>query len=238
MLQNLGAPALAQGCSELSPIEGPTGYRARDASARCEGLFAARVAGGGIDLVSLTLGPVFWDFATDRSLTIAPVGWNGVGRVQLRAVGIPIGLYYRLDAQVPADAQLHVSLDAVLRPEHIGPEDIGFFAFRALPGQALHYLPVRVQADRSSQNGAVANLIATLRPSEPVSEIGVRLTPSGGEVSQYVEIPGVAGLIPAGRRLDILLGQPLPAEGAALFVTYIDQASGRQHVERYYLDGR
>src|SRR5262245_39820380 len=89
-------PCNAEDCGSLSPVDERNGYRLRGNSVRCEGLVAGRIAGGGIELVSLTVGSVAWDFARDHELSIEAAGWVPLGQTRVRAVGVPAGLYYRL----------------------------------------------------------------------------------------------------------------------------------------------
>jgi hypothetical protein len=227
----------AEECDILSPIEGATGYRAREASARCEGLFAARIAGGGIELVSLTRGPVVWDSAKDRVLFIEPAGWTPAAGTRLRGVGVPAGLYYRLDATLAPGSVFRIPLDAVLLPEHIGPEDFGIYAFRILPGQISQHLPVHVKADVSPQSGS-NDVVVTIRPAVSVSNVRVRLVTEGGTAPPYGSVRGAAGLVPAGSRVDISLGEKLPVGEALLYVVYNDPRSGLDRVERFDLADR
>ena len=227
-------PGSAQDCEALSPVEGPSGYQAREASRRCEGMFAARVSGGGINLVSFTAGPLRWDIKTDRALTIAPANWLPTDGTRLQAVGIPVGLYYRLDAVMASGAPLRVPLDAVLRPEHIDPEDIGIYALRAVPGRSPQYLPVRVMADRSPPT-AESGLIVTLRPSDPISAVRFRLVAAGAEPPPYMALPGAPGLVPSGRRLDIALGRVPASDHAILYIAYVDPVSGQEKAEHFDL---
>jgi len=227
--------AESQQCAVLPPQVGSTGYGPRPNSPRCEGMFEARIAGSGIELVSLTAGRVSWE-ESDSVLIIKPAGWTPSAKTHLRAVGLPAGLYYQLDAAFPSGADFRLPLDSVLRPERIGPSDVGAYAFRAVPGEPPEYLPVSVGSDKSRRTG---DIHVVLRPNDPVMGVRFRLaSTSRADAEAFRPVEGVTGFVPAGARIAIPLGSALPNGGIALDVAYEELSSANTRVQRFLLAAR
>jgi hypothetical protein len=159
-------------CRDLLPAEGPTAYGSRHNSERCEGIFRPAVAGGGtgLDLVSLTYGPVSYNLSTDRELELSI---DTASRpVQLVGTGLVAGLFYRMSASY-GSTSIHVPLADVLSPEHISPEKVGFYAWRSIPGALTSFLPVRVKS--ASYQGQPTEIHAVIRPRTDIESIRWRV---------------------------------------------------------------
>jgi len=160
--------ARAAGCdASVEPISGPDGYQERGGQ-RCEGLYVSRVSGPAMELVSLTWGlfPGNRTDAGDLSVSV-PRPPGRTGSVHVRALGLPAGLYYRLDVDMPPGGHVTWPTAPVLSRQHIGFDQVGLFAFaRSASGQPV-YLPVAVDDTVDPKAGVVAEI----RPLTPVDDL-------------------------------------------------------------------
>lgn len=104
-------PAVALDCREagVTPARNATiAYQARSNDNRCEGFYLAEVGSPSLEVVGLTLGHP--DFHPKRNKVLAlsaPVK----AKLRIQAIGIPLKLYYRMDAELDADATFQWPLD-------------------------------------------------------------------------------------------------------------------------------
>lgn len=232
----VGAEAIhAQECQRLPPAPGATGYQQRRGSDRCEGLYVSPVSGGGLQLLSLTFGRIAFDLDRDPTLFVqAPA--NAVPGLRLQGSGIPIGLYYRLEASLAAGGAFQLPLAAVIKPSRIAPSDLGLVALREGSGGRRVFVPVQVGtvADRAPASREVT---AVLRPDSDVLDMRWRLTPAGAGPGEYHPLPGAQGPVPAGQRLEVTL-PAWPAESEAILeLRYVD-ITGRERTSRFQLATR
>ncbi|MCP4667675.1 MAG: hypothetical protein GY849_15070, partial [Deltaproteobacteria bacterium] len=94
---------------------------------RCEGFYRAKVAGGrGIAVVGLLKGSL--RFKQEKKIRIySPLVKDRA--VHVRAVGIPVKTYYRMDARLGAGKQLKWPLNEVVLPAGLPAGKIGLFGW-------------------------------------------------------------------------------------------------------------
>lgn len=98
-------------------------YRKRGGDLRCEGFYRASVSGSSLEVVGLLLRPLRFG-AGDQVLRIgSPVR---DGQVLVRGQGIPVKLYYRLDAELAPGGTLRWPL-GLLQSQGIAPDRIGLY---------------------------------------------------------------------------------------------------------------
>src|SRR5687768_7177265 len=84
---------------KLSPLKGSAhDYRPR--RDRCEGMYDSLVSGQGLDVVSFTRGPL--QFSLTRQTVLKVEGATQHPPLNVRAVGISVKTYYRMDATMTA----------------------------------------------------------------------------------------------------------------------------------------
>jgi hypothetical protein len=132
----------------LAAIPGADGYKERTNGERCEGLFFSPVSGSAIELVSLTRGPFRYDLKQqpNLSLKLAAPSADAARPSHIRAVGIPLGLYYRMDADILANQTVTWPVKEVLAPNRLTSDQIGIFAFQRDQLGRLIFYPIDVSA--------------------------------------------------------------------------------------------
>jgi hypothetical protein len=167
------------------PIAEQDGYKERDGGERCEGIYISPVAGESVQIVSLSQGRLFYDFAQSAPLLISlAITPSNPARIHVRAVGIPERLYYEMDAEMSGGRALAWPIREVVVPEHIAPTDIGVYAFEVGNGSDPVLLPVRVSAG-SKPAASPEPLIVILRVGAVVSPRW-RFVSTGGAVGQFI----------------------------------------------------
>jgi len=230
----IGRNSVAQSCDPLpTDMSSPLRYQFRANTPRCEGLFTKVVAGGeGMSLVSLTIGHVLYDFNTDPSIEIrfadAP---EATTRIQ--GVGVPLQLYYRLDAQLPSgQTAFRLPLHDVIAPRQIDAEKFGVYGIRVLADGTIGYVPVY-----AGRPGALrpSDIVAVVRPGSDVTNVAWRIYDPAHTMS-WVPLPDAAGLVPQGKRLDVDIGRTLPGARNTLELSfYLD---GIPRTDRFVLLAR
>src|SRR5262249_47462123 len=105
----INAQSLDVSCdAHLQPIPGSQGYQKRTGAVRCEGMYRSPVSGFGLEVVSFITGGLSFDLERDRQLSVlVPVTPSLLGEaVHVRAVGLPLRTYYRMDALVAPGERL------------------------------------------------------------------------------------------------------------------------------------
>jgi hypothetical protein len=227
--------AQAQDCERLPPAPGSTGFQQRHGSDRCEGLYISPVSGGGLQLLSLTFGRIAFDPDRDPVLFVrAPAGAEA--GLRLEGAGVPIGLYYRLEATLASGGVFQLPLATVIKPTRISAGDLGLLALRDGGGGRRFYVPVHVATD-AKRTAEARDVTAVLRPDSDILDVRWRLTPAGAPVGAYRALSGAQGPVPAGQRLEITL-PAWPADAAAVLeLRYVD-LNGRERSSRFQLASR
>src|SRR5262245_643845 len=102
LLAKPSASVQGQPCSDIQAVPGAMGYQHRSASERCEGLYQSPVAGESLEFLSFVSGSISYDLMTDKVLVVAVPDVSGLKatEVTIRARALPLGTYYRMDANV------------------------------------------------------------------------------------------------------------------------------------------
>lgn len=229
------AEAHAQACERLPPAPGASGYQLRRGSDRCEGIYVSPVSGGGLQLVSFTFGKIAYELERDTVLLVAAPAGAASG-LKLQGTGIPIGLYYRLDAALGVPEPFRLPLVPVIRPQRIAPPDLGLLAYREIAGGRRVFVPVHVGLDPARMSAATGRL-AILRPDIDMQNVRWRLTAGGAVPGAFSEFANAQGPVPSGQRLEIALPPDPGPQEATLEIRYTDLA-GRERATRFLLASR
>jgi hypothetical protein len=194
-------------CDAVPPEQSSLGYRFWSDSPRCEGLYVSPVSGSaGVSLVSLTMGAIEYK-QSDEFLEIALVQ-PAKDVTHIRAVGIPLELFYRMDANIAAGrGSLRLPLGDVIAPAHIRSSDLGIYGARTLPGGIKGYVPLSV---KSATSVAQPGIVAILRAGSDINDVEWRMYGNGLAATPLQAISIGPGLVGQGASFRIDLG-PHPA---------------------------
>jgi hypothetical protein len=144
-------------CPGLVPDHGPLGFRRRTGGDRCEGFFRSNVSGEALSVAFLLSGRL----PASAEVEISSAGPNR--EINVRAVALPLGTYYQMDATIGPKKPLRWPLSEVVQAsQSLKVGDLGVYGWF---GDAAHPMYVPVRAD-VPDGGPVAD-------PQPVS-LGVR----------------------------------------------------------------
>jgi hypothetical protein len=145
--------------ASLIPTDGTDGYKLRSGGV-CEGLFVSRVGAPTMEIVSVTLvDPLHGDAPSHVGLSVALP--SNMSIIPVRAVGIPYGFYYRLDAVAASGKVIDWKAGGILNRIKMPLDQVGVFAFTADDTGAPVYYPVLVAT--STPKPEPAQVTVTLR---------------------------------------------------------------------------
>jgi hypothetical protein len=121
----------------IEPILGIYGYKKRDSV--YEGLYNSPVSSS-FDVVSFTKGKLRYNLYNDHHITLM----NELSKkIRIRAVSIPLALFYRLDATISRNDTIKWNLDNLIRPLSIKDEYLGIYGFLN-DNNGVNYLPITI----------------------------------------------------------------------------------------------
>lgn len=124
-----GLSAGAETCDEsITPVENwALQYRVR--GERCEGFYTAEISSGGaLEIVGLTHGVFTYPLEEGVVVELSCPLLDEVA-AHIQAIGIPLKMYYRMDAEILAGQSVDWLLDDVVFPQQIPSDDIGLLAW-------------------------------------------------------------------------------------------------------------
>ena len=133
----------AQCDPSLEDKQNSIGYQFRSKN-RCEGMYASEVSSGSLDIVGVTLGKFKFKFDAKERLIVS----SAVVRDQslkVRAVGIPLKTYYRMDAEISPNGELEWPVGAVLYRQELTHKKIGVFGWTGSESEKT-YVPLTVKS--------------------------------------------------------------------------------------------
>ena len=110
------------------------GYKIREPSVRCEGLYELTVRAMALEVVGLMAGPTVPDFTEQTVIKIFGPGYADLpkglsGPMRVRAVALPLKAYYRMDAVLDESSNLEWPVHEVVKPAGLKPNQIGLFGW-------------------------------------------------------------------------------------------------------------
>lgn len=151
LAQNTAAEGI---CDSLRPVSSALGYKVRQPSVRCEGLYESTVRAVGLEVVSFVSEPLEFDLQRDEVIEIIGPDLSAVagGRdmpLRVRAVALPLKTYYRMDAVLGSNARVDWPVADVLRPAGLEASQIGLFGWLGTEADKT-FVPVRVARSGAS----------------------------------------------------------------------------------------
>lgn len=132
-------------CASLVPDHGALGFRRRTGDDRCEGFYKSNVSGEALSIAFLVAGQV-------PSASLLEISGAGPAReVNVRAVALPLGIYYRMDAIVTPRQPLRWPLAEVVQAsQSLKASDLGLYGWFGDAARPT-YTPVRAKAPGAQQ---------------------------------------------------------------------------------------
>jgi hypothetical protein len=167
LLASVGTPVVARAdssCSDLSPDHGALGFQRRTNGDRCEGFFKSNVAGEALTLAFLMSGQL------PASADVEVRGAGPDREINVRAVALPLGTYYRMDAIVTTTKPLRWPLSEVVQAsKSLKNTDLGLYGWFGDPGRPT-YVPVRATVPGGPPTGAQVVLLG-VRATVPLDVV-------------------------------------------------------------------
>ena len=159
----------------LKPETGQYGYSLRTPHNLCEGLYISQVSGR-LQIVSLFRGEL--DLHSEhKTVRVSAPGFKELptSNIRVRAVAIPLNTYYRMDAVITERAPLIWSLDDVVKPIGLNPNQIGIYGWVENDAGRV-FVPLDVFPDGSKDPKGSANRLSTLvvRPAVDIEKLAWR----------------------------------------------------------------
>ena len=138
----------------ITESNNPSAYAGR--GNRCEGFYTAKV-GGQFEVVSLLIGTLDYPWQEDVELSVSSPHVTATD-VNVRAVGLPLGTYYRMDSRLAQHGQLTWLTGDVLTPKRLDAGAVGVFGWVGTERKKV-YVPLQVvRADSASDATAPIRL--------------------------------------------------------------------------------
>jgi len=169
----------------LKPVQNPE-ILSTNRSCRCEGFYSAKVSTGSIDMVGLVQGDFRFSLDPDERVTItSPLVTDR--EVRIRAQGIPIKTYYRMDALIAPEGEFTWPIGDVVFSAKLRYQNIGVYGWIGSENERL-YVPVRTVAAKMKPAADGRKITLYLRSTVNVRKVQWRSAPvSGGKCGVYDE---------------------------------------------------
>ncbi len=136
---------------------------------RCEGFYRAQLPAGGMDVVGLVQGSFRFSLDFDERVTItSPLVADRA--VHLRAQGIPLKTYYRLDALIAPQGKFTWPIGEVVLLANLRYQNIGIYGWVGSENERL-YIPVRTVAAKMKPASDDRQITLYLRSSVNVRKV-------------------------------------------------------------------
>lgn len=179
---------------------------------RCEGFYRSKVSAPSLELIACTLGDL--RFKNDKAEVITLSLLGGVKQaVNIRAQGIPINLYYRMDAMLQAGKTLAWEVSHVLLKNESTKRayNIGLLAYQG-EGTKQVFFPVAPQSKLLPKSTVKDSLVLQFMGTARLASFKYQL--DNGPLKP------LAGSFPDGRPIRVKLGADLPKGQHTLTVKY------------------
>ena len=172
--------------SNLRPIGGASGYTARRGDSRCEGVYQSPVSATGLEVISVTLGPLDFDVELDDHLVVSmpDLGALDADAIRVRAVALPLRTYYRMDTLVAPGQTMRWPVGAVLRPWDLTSDRLGVFGWIDHAGDRV-LVPVAVNPEDQSSADDASRVLIKLRSPVRLDRVVWREVADDGSVSDW-----------------------------------------------------
>lgn len=210
--------------TRIEPSENST-LRYQTRGNRCEGFYRSKVSAASLELLACTLGE--FRFKNDKTeLITLSLPSAGKDVIQVQAQGIPLNLYYRMDAELVAGKNMTWEVAPVLLKDErtTRPYNIGLLAFQGM-GNKQVFFPVASQSKLLPKGSIKDSLVLQFMGT-------ARLASFKYQVDQEPLIP-LKGSFPDGRPIRVKLSTDLPKGLHTLVIKYRAQNDSDESTRRY-----
>lgn len=161
--------ALAQQCyKNLRPVENSL-VKYKERNNRCEGFYRSDISTGEINVVGAIVGMLNFEMDKNEVIKISsPIVRNRP--INIRAVGIPLKTYYRMDAILKAKDILEWPIKDVIYLKKLQYKKIGIFGWIGDDTPSKKYIPVKAVANLAIVSKK-DDLSIVFRSSEKISSV-------------------------------------------------------------------
>lgn len=194
---------------------------------RCEGFYRSKVGSASLELISCTLGEFRFKNEASEVITLSLPATTKQA-VKVRAQGIPLNLYYRMDASLEAGKPLNWEPAAILLRDPITSRDynIGLLAFQGEGVQQV-FFPVASQSKLLAKSSVKDSLILQFMGSARMASFKWQI--DAGPLTP------LKGSLPDGRPVRLKISANLPKGPHTLTVKYRAQNDDKETTRRYQL---
>lgn len=210
--------------AKIEPSENST-LRYQMRGNRCEGFYRSKVSAASLELIAFTIGE--FKFKNDqKELIILSLPSAGKEAVKVRAQGIPLNLYYRMDAELVAGKTLTWEVAPVLLKDERTTRayNIGLLAFQGA-GNKQVFFPVTPQSKLLPKNSVKDSLILQFMGTARLASFKYQL--------DQTPLKLMKGSFPDGRPIRVKLSADLPKGLHTLVIKYRAQNDSEESTRRY-----
>jgi hypothetical protein len=195
---------------------------------RCEGFYRSKVSSASLDFIAFTIGDFRFknDAAEVVTLSVPSAGSKKVG---VRAHGIPINLYYRMDAELSGQQTLDWDVAAVLLKDENTKRayNIGLLAQLGEEATTQTFYPVKCNSKLLPKSAEKDSLVLQFMGS-------ARLASFEWQLDKDPAKP-LRGSFPDGRPIQLRLSATLPKGLHTLTIKYRAQNDAETVIRRFQL---
>lgn len=144
----------------------PTQYRFRDN--RCEGFYLKKVSSGTLNIVGLVKGPFQFKSEENEVINITSQIVNNQP-VNVRAVGIPMRMFYRMDACIDPGKRFQWPIKDIVYKSKLSSQAIGVFGWY-MKGKEMIYVPVTTTSTPAPVSES-KDILLYVRPSTRIRDL-------------------------------------------------------------------
>ena len=211
--------AQAQCDARIEPSDNST-LRYQTRGNRCEGFYRSKVSAASLELIACTLGELRFKNDKTEVITLSLVS-SGKQPVNIRAQGIPINLYYRMDATLSGGKTLNWEVSPVLLKDARTARayNIGLLAYQG-EGTSQVVFPVAPQSKLLPESTGKDSLVLQFMGTARLASFRYQLDNGPWRP--------LTGSFPDGRPIRVKLSADLPKGRHELTVKYraLNDANG------------
>lgn len=156
MIMSISA-AVGQACdNSLQPVDNlSVAYQER--SNRCEGFYISNVSSKSLDIVSFTVGEFRYELSDNEIINLSSPTTES--SFYIRAQGIPLKTYYRMDAYINSTDTLKWPIKDVVFKNKLSHKQVGVFGWIKNEKNTMIYIPIKANSVTSKiENSEELNL--------------------------------------------------------------------------------
>lgn len=225
LISNLYLSALSAQCDPNLEAADNSTLRYQPRGNRCEGFYRSKVSAASLELIACTQGDFRFKNEAGEIITLS-LPSAGKQSVQVRAQGIPINLYYRMDASLQGSQSLNWEVSPVLLKDTRTSRayNLGLLAFTGEGNQKVYY-PVSSQSKLLPKAAGQDSLVLQFMGTARLASFKYQL--------DQEPLKPLTGSFPDGRPIRLKLSGNLPKGRHTLVVKYRAQNDTEETTRRY-----